>query len=133
MFESYRISQEACGIRIGDKVLILPRKLIMEPYWDNRWVAAMDNYIGKTGEVTYIKNDGLTVEFEDNWYVFPYFCLAISDKTYMVSLEVQIGEEGPEAERNGLGSRAFISIPENMLYLLKTGLKLNVINKKNES
>jgi len=47
---SYIEGHESCGLQVGDKVRVTHQ---IEPHgWDPGWGPDMDEYIGKTGEIT---------------------------------------------------------------------------------
>jgi hypothetical protein len=76
--EAYKVMQNNCGIKIGDKVRVLRKAEDNEMGWSNGWCDFMDIYVGKVGKAmgSSLDYNGLSVKFDDGeWYYFPFFVL----------------------------------------------------------
>lgn len=80
----YLEEQEKCGLKVGDTVKILRKAERREKGWEAYWTAAMDKFVGKTGEIQRKSGvQGFCVLFENIYdsYLFPYFVLEKVENT----------------------------------------------------
>lgn len=75
----YRTFHNASGLKVGDSVKVVRKAEDYEMGWVCRWVEEMDNYIGKTLEIT-SNSEGYGWLLEDKFY-FPTFVLQKVDST----------------------------------------------------
>lgn len=74
----YIAYHDTCGLKAGDKVRVLRIAKDEEDGWDNFWIEDMDEYVGKTGEISY---DGgrtgfwVIMDQDDEEWGFPFFVL----------------------------------------------------------
>ena len=65
------------GARVGDIVTIIAKYPNHVGGWKNVWINEMDRYIGRSGILTEIQEEGHYIDFGDNnHFGFPWFSLA---------------------------------------------------------
>lgn len=79
----YLDAQAACGLKVGDYVMVTRKAYDYEAGWDNDWADSMDKTVGVVGKVVDVSSAGIQVSFaspvNECWY-FPYFALEKTDK-----------------------------------------------------
>ena len=80
MTKEYLEDAKKFGARIGDKVTVIcsypnPRHA---NGWENGWISEMNQYIGRSGTLINIREEGHYIDFgpNDHTYGFPWFSLA---------------------------------------------------------
>lgn len=79
----YLDAQAACGLKVGDYVMVTRKAYDYEAGWDNDWADSMDKTVGVVGKVVDVSSVGIRVSFAspiDNLWRFPYFVLEKTDK-----------------------------------------------------
>ncbi len=64
--KDYLDAQTTSGIKVGDKVKLISACGDYEDGWDNTWMDAMTKNIGRVGEVLYVDELGIAVQFDRN-------------------------------------------------------------------
>ena len=81
--DAYIAMQAACGIKVGDTVKVLRKAESLEMGWGNVWSDDMDRLIGAQGVATLCDlQSGVRVNFEDDWFAFPFFVLQKIEKKW---------------------------------------------------
>jgi len=74
--KDYLTLHKESGLKVGDKVKVMNRAKHHENGWKNAWSEGMNEAIGKTFTILRdCKHTGFTLDYRDEKYAFPYFCL----------------------------------------------------------
>ena len=77
MEKTYKERQDECGLKVGDKVMVLRKAEDFENGWGARWIPGMSVCIGDTGVIEAIHETfGVRVKtYNYSMNYFPYFVL----------------------------------------------------------
>lgn len=79
----YLDAQAACGLQVGDYVILRRPAIDHEAGWRNSWPVEADKYVGKVGFIDRFSTSGIAVKFLDikgSIYFYPYFVLEKTEK-----------------------------------------------------
>jgi len=113
--ETHQEALERLQLQIGDKVKIIEKAESSVRGWIVHWVKSMDKYVGKTGIITHIKDEGIGIKIKisagpdkfDTWN-YPAFVLEVverasdldpvtgENRTYFLSAEETISYSNPK-------------------------------------
>jgi len=73
--EQYIKEQSACGLKAGDKVMVMFKVPSYAHGWREMWVPKMDEAIGKIFTIGDISNYNNGIYLKECFKWFPFFCL----------------------------------------------------------
>lgn len=72
--EEYQRRQAECGLKVGDRVVVIDSAKSFSGGWDNTWVEDMENNVGSINWVRGINRDALGILLSDG-LSYPFFVL----------------------------------------------------------